>query len=296
MNEYQPLLEDLVLNWHVNEACNFKCRYCYAHWRRDGRNKPLWRDEAASLKLLEQMYGFFSPTNHSNALTGSIKWNSLRLSLAGGEPTLLGNRLTAIASQAKSIGYKVSLITNGSRPDVVLASAPYLGMIGFSIDSINPYTNADIGRVTKVGSGFRMYDALNLIERLREVRPNIVIKINTVVNLANCREDLSELIERVNPDRWKIMRMLPATTNELSIDPQEFQSFVRRHEAFRSIMTVEGNDEMKQSYIMVDPYGRFFQNGANLTGYSYSRPIVNIGVREAFSEIDFDSTKFSARY
>lgn len=28
----RPLLSELVINWHITEACNYRCRYCYAHW------------------------------------------------------------------------------------------------------------------------------------------------------------------------------------------------------------------------------------------------------------------------
>ena len=27
-----PVLEELTLNWHITEACNYRCRYCYAKW------------------------------------------------------------------------------------------------------------------------------------------------------------------------------------------------------------------------------------------------------------------------
>ncbi|BBT07412.1 hypothetical protein WP7S18E06_29110 [Aeromonas hydrophila] len=48
---------------------------------------------------------------------------------------------------------------------------------------------------------------------------------------------------------------------------------------------------MHESYLMVDPYGRFFQNTPLLPagqGYAYSRPILEVGAGMAFSEMSFD--------
>ena len=28
-----------VINWHVTEACNYRCGYCYAHWDRPSRTE-----------------------------------------------------------------------------------------------------------------------------------------------------------------------------------------------------------------------------------------------------------------
>lgn len=56
---------------------------------------------------------------------------------------------------------------------------------------------------------------------------------------------------------------------------------------------------MHESYLMVDPYGRFFQNTPLLLagqGYAYSRPILEVGAGMAFSEMSFDHKRFCARY
>jgi radical S-adenosyl methionine domain-containing protein 2 len=55
---------------------------------------------------------------------------------------------------------------------------------------------------------------------------------------------------------------------------------------------------MRKSYLMVDPYGRFFQNGQHETGqgYIYSQPILEVGAARAFGAIEFDPSKFCARY
>lgn len=41
----------IVINWHVTEACNYHCGYCYAKWQRVDRT-DLIRDAAATEALL----------------------------------------------------------------------------------------------------------------------------------------------------------------------------------------------------------------------------------------------------
>ena len=55
----------------------------------------------------------------------------------------------------------------------------------------------------------------------------------------------------------------------------------------------ESNDLMTGSYVMVDPAGRFFDNVAGT--HVYSRPIDQVGVEAALSEISIDPDKFRLR-
>lgn len=291
-----PRTEELVINWHLTEACNYRCRYCFASWERGHPNAELWRDGVATLNLLEGLRGFFDPANVLNPLRSGLRWRSVRLSLAGGEPTLLGSRLTEVAAQAKSLGLRVSLITNGSRPNVVAATAPHLDMIGISLDSANDETSATIGRVCKTGTRVSADEAMEIVAMARGVRPDMLIKVNTVVSAANAGEDLSGLIARLRPDRWKVMRVLPVLTDELAVDAEAFRAFVDRHRPFRGLMTVEDNADMERSYVMVDPDGRFFQNGRGRRGYLYSRPIPAVGAEAAFADVGFCPQSFIVRY
>jgi radical S-adenosyl methionine domain-containing protein 2 len=288
--------EELVINWHLTEACNFRCRYCFASWERGHPSAELWRDISATRVLLEGLRGFFDPANASNPLRSGLRWRSVRLSLAGGEPTLLGSRLTDIAALARSLGLKVSLITNGSRPDVVEATAPHLDMIGISLDSADERTNAAIGRACRTGMRVSADKVMEMVARAREGRPDMIVKVNTVVSAANAGEDMSGLIGSIRPDRWKVMRVLPVLTDALPVDAEAFRAFVDRHRPLRGLMTVEDNADMERSYVMVDPAGRFFQNGTGNRGYRYSRPIPEVGVEAAFAEVPFRSEGFAARY
>ncbi len=288
--------EELVVNWHLTAACNFRCRYCFASWDGGGPGCEVWRDATETGRLLASLRHLFDPANPTTSLRERLRWRAVRLSLAGGEPTLLGDRLPEIAAQARELGFRVSLITNGSRPAVVAKMAPHLDILGISMDTADAATARLIGRTSSGGDGVSPGDTEALLLATRATHPGLVVKLNTVVSSANVDEDLSGLVQRLRPDRWKVMRMLPVLTGELAVDAAAFRSFVHRHRAFSSMMTVEDNRDMETTYVMVDPHGRFFQNGDGMPGYSYSRSILEVGATAAFAEMAFRSDGFASRY
>lgn len=293
-------VDELTINWHVTEACNYRCQYCYAHWGDSSDPRELFHDCRRTLKLLEQLFQFFQPENTRNALTKRLSWKTVRLNLAGGEPSILGDRLLDIVRVAREIGFQVSIISNGSRllGGMIEQLAPHLSCLGISLDSTDPATNRQIGRVDMRG---RLLDLDKLADNLhlaRSINPRITVKLNTVVNRLNAGQDLSALVGRIAPDRWKILRMLPVINDSLVISDEQFSTFVHRHRDFEAIACIEDNQDMCESYLMVDPNGRFFQNQTLLAcnRYVYSEPILAAGVESAFSEIDFNSSSFQSRY
>jgi hypothetical protein len=56
---------------------------------------------------------------------------------------------------------------------------------------------------------------------------------------------------------------------------------------------VEANDAMRGSYVMVGPLGRFIGNSSG--AHVYSRPILEVGVQAALSEVDWSPRKFAER-
>lgn len=169
-------------------------------------------------------------------------------------------------------------------------------MLGISIDSTTATTNDRIGRVDGRGIHLDLAGLIDRISLMRRLNPSMTIKVNTVVNEANWQEDLIPLISDLAPTRWKVLRMLPVVTNELALCDDQFQAFVDRHRALEGIMCVEDNDDMVQSYIMVDPHGRFFQNRVVGAGYEYSPPILEMGALPAFDCMTWSAEKFAARY
>lgn len=290
----------LVLNWHLTEACYYRCQYCYAAWNESACPRELIHDPERTAALLRELYRFFCPGNHTTPLASRMSWDSVRLNLAGGEPSLHAQKLSAIVSQARAHGFEVSMISNGSRLTWELLDqlAPQLTWLGISLDSASPATNRAIGRIDRRGKLLDLDELVTNLNRARLDNPQLRLKLNTVVNQLNHGEDLRTLIQRFAPEKWKVLRMLPVVNQHLSVSDEQFASFVARHSTFANILCAEDNQDMRESYLMIDPHGRFFQNSPQTPGqgYAYSPSILEVGAAAAFAEMAFDPERFSARY
>jgi radical S-adenosyl methionine domain-containing protein 2 len=193
---------------------------------------------------------------------------------------------------------KVSLITNGDllTEDFLYENCLKIDMIGISIDSFNDSTNLSIGRATSMGHIPDYKNIAKLMVLAKKINPDIKIKINTVVNQFNFNENMSDIIQFIKPDKWKIFRVLPATEKSKSqeISNNKFETFINQHKHIECT-SVEDNNTMFNSYLMIDPYGRFFYNKTG-GGYGYSQSILNTGITKALETIDFDYKKFTNRY
>lgn len=292
---------ELVINWHLTETCNYSCRYCYSSWQHPEQPGEIFRNPELSSRLLGELYRFFRPDNGATPLRGELSWQNVRLSLAGGETLLYPQHTMRIAQDAKSLGFNLSLITNASLLNLqeIPTLASNLSMLGISLDSADPQTNRKIGRVDRSGRILCLDALAEKISLAQACNPNLRIKINTVVNALNANENLTELIERLQPDKWKVLRILPVVTTALAVSDQQFMDFVERHRQLGRVLSVENNQDMTESYLMVDPFGRFFQNRSSMPGkssYVYSQPLLEIGADAAFAQVNFDVAKFAGRY
>jgi len=146
-------IDQLVVNWHVNEACNYRCNYCYAKWTDRRESRDLIRDPEATETLLRALWSFFAPQNRDNPLRSAMDWKRVRLNFAGGEPLLVAGPLSHAVRVAKGLGFNVSIITNGSKLDqeTLKDLAPRLDWLGLSVDSPDPEINREIGRIDRRG-------------------------------------------------------------------------------------------------------------------------------------------------
>jgi radical S-adenosyl methionine domain-containing protein 2 len=277
----------IVINWHVTEACNFHCRYCYAEWQPSDET-DLIDDPGKTRALLESLYSAF----------GQMMPSRPRLNFAGGEPLLKERHVLPTMRLARRIGFDVSLITNGSRLDqrLTAALAPEISLLGLSIDAERPEVLSKIGRQDSRRLQVDLSVLAQHVAQARRINPDLQVKVNTVVCSANAGEDLTAVIRTISPHRWKVLRMLPAVRHVLQVSDDAFRAFMDRHESLSSLMTVEDNDDMVGSYIMIEPTGRFFQNRSDGPGYDYSPPICEVGARAAFDRIGWSSIKFNGRY
>ncbi|WP_199765175.1 radical SAM protein [Helicobacter felis] len=96
-------VDTLTINWHITEACNFQCKYCFAKWTRHDQKEILHMPSKVEL-LLEEI----------SQLPSLLDFKVLRLNLVGGEIFLYPKPLLHILQEAKTRNMHLSAITNGS--------------------------------------------------------------------------------------------------------------------------------------------------------------------------------------
>lgn len=265
-----------AINYHLLKPCDASCRFCFATFR-DVRGQLALPD---ALRLLDLL-----------AAAGAEKLN-----FAGGEPTLHPH-IGRLVAHAHELGLVTSIVTNGSRlADLLDRHGASLDWVGLSVDSALEEVEVALGR----GRGDHVARAVNLADRCR--RLGVRVKLNTVVTALTWKEDLSELVRRIQPERWKVFQVLPVGgQNDGEVEPllvtrEQFAAFLARHshlaaEGFAPI--AEDNEAMRGSYAMIDPLGRFY---GNATGrHVYSPPILDVGVEAALTAVGFSGAKFDAR-
>jgi hypothetical protein len=134
---------------------------------------------------------------------------------------------------------------------------------------------------------------------------DIGLKVNHVVTRKNLNEDLTELFTAMEPARLKIFRVMPVQgenaedSRPLLISDHDFHCYVHRmrrtlSEALPDCNIVaENNDEMRGSYAMVSPDGRFFDQVHGF--HRFSQPILEVGIDEAWSKVEFSQKIFKKR-
>jgi radical S-adenosyl methionine domain-containing protein 2 len=223
-----------------------------------------------------------------------------KITFAGGEPTLCP-WLPELIATAKTAGLTTMIVSNGSQltDDFLEANRHHLDWIALSIDSLNPATNLAMGRAITGKKPLSAEYYHSLVEKVKQY--GYGLKINTVVTRLNLHENISGFIRLAQPKRWKILQVLPiAGQNDgkveaLEITEDEFVSFISRHQSVANCTSIipETNAQVKGSYAMIDPAGRFFQNTTGT--YLYSLPIIEIGVFKALQSTDYSFAKFISR-
>ena len=277
----------LSINFHLTEACNAKCRYCFATFPHlERRDRLSCTDREALIDLL-------------------VDAGAGKINFAGGEPTLMHD-LGPLCRRIKKRSHgkcAVSLVTNGAKLHRLLEdSAESIDWVALSIDSADDRVNAALGR-TQDG---RQYAPVVLELGAEARRRGIRLKCNTVVTRRNAAEDMSDFISALAPERWKLFQMLPVAgendgaVQALSVLDEEFRAFVERHEPLSASgieIVPENNAAMTNSYLMISPDGRFFWHvpyGSERT-IKYGEPILQVGVQQALQQVGFDEAVFRAR-
>ena len=232
--------------------------------------------------------------------------------------------LVELVKYIRNKGVKISLITNGSLMDEEWIKN-YAGLyetIGFSVDSINDETNRKIGRCDRNGKTIPAGRIVELCGLIRKYAPGCRIKINTVVSALNKDEVMSDFIDEIAADRWKILRMKPFqygsfSNLDIQVSDEEFERFVERNreknkekekeagkevragakagtETARRKIVVE--PDMKASYVLIDSNGCLLDNAVD----EMTPVAVCNCLREDFADglrrLTLDRERYEARY
>ena len=276
------LLNRVTVNWHLEKDCNYKCKFCYAHFSKIKNNLDLEN----GFKLIDE-----------------IKLNNVyKINFAGGEP-LLNNNVGEFIRYANHIGLKTSIISNGTKitNTWLMNYGRYLNQIGISCDSLVNHTNTELGRGfgNHVQITERVFSRINKLNKYYDI--NIYTKLNAVILRQNYLEDWNRFVIKNNIDRFKVLKILKIdgendhVYHELSITDSQFETFLNNHKLLidKKILIKENNDDMENSYIMISPDGRFYQNHNNK--YIYSDYILDVGFYHALINTGFSYDKFTSR-
>jgi radical S-adenosyl methionine domain-containing protein 2 len=166
-------------------------------------------------------------------------------------------------------------------------------MFAISIDSLNKNTNIKIGRIGNKNF-LEIHHVLKNISLLRKYNSSIKIKINTVINNYNYTEYIGDFINLAKPDKWKIFQALSINNSKKYCSEEQFKTFINNHKDLNINTFSETNEEMIESYIMIDPYGRFYQNSGTI--YHYSKSILELESNQIINHVNFDLKKYKNRY
>ena len=271
-----------TINLHLTSRCNYSCKFCFAHFA----------EVKSCLNSREREQLIITICNRPE-----IK----KINFVGGEPTLI-TELSDLLSLAHSFGKKTSLTTNGSliSPDWVRKNASALNILTLSIDSSSNQTKRLSGRCDRLERVLNNEHYYLLASACKESGVNL--KVNTVVSRFNVNERMTDLINRLEPIRWKVFQALTVEgenseyASGFVIDDAAYHSYIKRNKeglAPSICMIAEDSRLMRGSYLMVNPEGCFFDNSRGR--YTVSQPITNVGYSKARAQVTTDYDKFILR-
>lgn len=279
-------VKPISVNYHLTRQCNYKCGFCF-HTAKTSFVLPI-EEAKKGLTLLKN--------------DGMEKVN-----FAGGEPFIVkrGAYLGELVRFCKEDLQlpSVTVVSNGSliTEKWFEKYGKYLDILAVSCDSFDPETNRLIGRC----SNSTKKDHLESLYRVRDwcQKYEVAFKINTVVNVHNKNEDMNACISELSPCRWKVFQCLliggenagkDAIRNaeEMVVTSQEFSDFCERHKNI-SCLVPESNEQMKDSYLILDEYMRFLD--CTRGGKDPSRSLLDVGVENALKFSGFDEKMFLKR-
>jgi len=271
-------LTPVSINIALTNRCNYSCRFCFGHLH--------GQEHHFHIKRVLELPGLLK------------KAGCEKITFEGGEP-LLSPYLNPLLYESKKVGLITCVVTNGSliSREWLMVMGNYTDWIGISIDSKHDEIEKWLGRGGK-GHTEMVKKAAILCHEF-----GIRLKVNTVVTSVNYREDLTDLIIELRPDRRKAFQVLKIKGendkgfDELEITDDQFREFIELNSRVIESgidLVPEFNHDMDGSYIMILPDGHFF----NKIRESYvvgENSIFEVGVQKALEQVEWREDRFLAR-
>ncbi|KAL5006522.1 hypothetical protein ScPMuIL_015328 [Solemya velum] len=258
----------LSVNFHLTRQCNYRCGFCFHT-----------AITSFVLPVAEAMHGL-------SLLADS---GMRKVNFSGGEPFLVdrGNyvgKLVQFCKEELNLP-SVTIVTNGS-----LVTEQWFQQYGEFLDILAvSWELGSRGQLEHVRDWCKEY--------------KVAFKLNTVVNAYNKSEDMTEKVHALAPCRWKVFQCLPVVgenigaaarrnVKEFLVTTDEFDEFLDRHRRVKCLVP-ESNENMRNSYLILDEYMRFLNCTSG--GKEPSRSILDVGVTPAMNRSGFDEKMFFKR-
>ncbi|MBI5696022.1 MAG: GeoRSP system radical SAM/SPASM protein [Nitrospirae bacterium] len=206
MSENRIPSAPITINWTLTFRCNFDCRHCYS------------RVEKAEELETEQV---------KDIMRKVAKYKVPFINFGGGEP-LLRKDLFELTAYATSLGFNVSMNTNGYLMDKAAAKkAAESGFktVGISIDSTDPAVHDEFRNIK--GSHAKAIAAAKYLreEGVRLTISSVICRINyhDFPGLVQQAKDLGA--EQIALHNYKCTGRGMANKDELDLDPSEWMDF-----------------------------------------------------------------------
>jgi radical S-adenosyl methionine domain-containing protein 2 len=280
-----PAPASLSINYHFTRNCNYHCGFCF---------------HTAKAKDVLDLDSI------KRGLSDLKAAGMAKINFSGGEPFLTPKLLGQMVQFCKeNLDINVSIVSNGSliKKAWLKEYGRFVDILAVSCDSFDHYTNQRIGRYATRSDTDTQFEIMQRVaEWCREY--DIIFKLNTVVNAFNHAEDMSEAVRQIGPTRWKVFQCLKLegensgndalrNVDDFLISPDDFAAFIARHRAAGLEPVAENNEDMRDSYLILDEQMRFL----NCTGGS-KKPtgsILAVGVDVAIKDSGFDLAAFKRR-
>ncbi|PSN69002.1 radical SAM enzyme [Corynespora cassiicola Philippines] len=276
----------ISVNYHFTRKCNAACSFCFH----------------------TELTSFISSTANSKLVLKMLANEGMKkLNFAGGEPFLYPRQLAELCQYAKQELKleSVSIVSNGTRirENWLRENGANIDILAVSCDSFFAETNKKIGRAER--STGKPFDNVEKLFRIRDWcrELGIKFKLNTVVCSLNWEEDMRDVVRRLDPFRWKVFQVLIVDgenedasrirdARKMCVTDEQFKFFCEKHKDMKGF-TPEGNDVMRNSYLILDEHLRFLDPGNGRR--NNSDPILEVGVQKALSQVNWDQEGFRAR-